>query len=304
MRIFNLFRTKPDHTHTLLTQMIQEQRELINRVDVLTQQVDALRVASTRTSISTPIKTIAVTTQMPDTPRILAFLQHAGISIKTVPIAQEHDDVFNEIALLMGNKYYTITPLLDQIKRTMQHGNSFQLHVGHEQQQAIADMTLVGYKLHELALLCEYLYKKSPQCTIIARPSNEPRAQNFFSGQWLERYIAGMVSTYASEACVNDFEILMNPQVILPNGNNFELDVLIHANQRIYWIETKTGQYQDHIGKYSRLTSELQLPANQMLMILPDIKDSASVNLSMMFRMKVMNITHAHDYLAYELKRR
>ncbi len=305
MSIFDIFR-KPSPTvdTDVLKQIMHDQRIMLSKIEQLTQQIESLKQPAVRTSISTPIKTIVAPYEDPQATHILQFLQQRGINVRTVPNAQEYDGVFNEMATLMGNKYYNIIPLLEQIKKNMQKGSSFWLNIAQSPQQAIADMTLVCNKLHELTLLRDYLYKKAPQYNISARPSNEPRAQNFFSGQWLERYIAQMMRQFASDAWVTDFEILTNPQIIMPNGDHFELDVLVHLNGRIYWIETKTGHYQDHIGKYSKFAELLNLPTGQSVMVLPDANTETTFRLSLMFKMKVMNLSDANEYFLAEFTKR
>lgn len=305
MSIFDIFR-KPSPTvdTDVLKQIMQDQRVMMSKIEQLTQQIESLKQSGVRTSISTPIKTIVAPYEDPQAIQILQFLQQRGINVRTVPNAQEYDGVFNEMATLMGNKYYNIIPLLEQIKKNMQKGSSFWLNIAQSSQQAIADMTLVCNKLHELTLLRDYLYKKAPQYNISARPSNEPRAQNFFSGQWLERYIAQMMRQFANDAWVTDFEILTNPQIIMPNGDDFELDVLVHLNGRIYWIETKTGHYQDHIGKYSKFAELLNLPTGQSVMVLPDANTETTFRLSLMFKMKVMNLSDANEYFLAEFVKR
>ena len=305
MSIFDIFR-KPSPTvdTDVLKQIMQDQRVMLSKIEQLTLQIESLKQSGVRTSISTPIKTIVAPYEDPQATHILQFLQQRGINVRTVPNAQEYDGVFNEMATLMGNKYYNIIPLLEQIKKNMQKGSSFWLNIAQSPQQAIADMTLVCNKLHELTLLRDYLYKKAPQYNISARPSNEPRAQNFFSGQWLERYIAQMMRQFASDAWVTDFEILTNPQIIMPNGDDFELDVLVHLNGRIYWIETKTGHYQDHIGKYSKFAELLNLPTGQSVMVLPDANTETTFRLSLMFKMKVMNLSDANEYFLAEFVKR
>lgn len=305
MSIFDVFRkAAPAIDNEVLTQIMQDQRIMLGKIEQLTQQIESLKQPAVRTSISTPIKTIVAPYEDPQATHILQFLQQRGISVRTVPNAQEYDGVFNEMATLMGNKYYHIIPLLEQIKKNMQKGTSFWLNIAQAPQQAIADMTLVCTRLHELTLLRDYLYKKAPQYNISARPSSEPRAQNFFSGQWLERYIAQMMRQFAVDAWVPDFEILTNPQIIMPNGDDFELDVLVYANGRIYWIETKTGHYQDHIGKYSKFAELLNLPAGQSVMVLPDTNTEITHRLSMMFKMKVMNLSDANEYFLAEFTKR
>ena len=303
MKIFEMLWRKRTNEQEILAQILHNQQILLDRIESLSQQIDGLRANMSRTSISTSMKTVAVPADITHIPRIMQFLQQKNITVKTIPSIQAHDEVFNEIALLMGNKYANIVPLLERIKRCIQNGQQFQFSIANETQQAIADMTLLCTKLHELALLQEYNYKKSPQCIITARPSTESRMQNFISGQWLERYMTLTIKHYANEAGITDFEILTNPQVILPNGNDFELDILFHANQCIYWMECKTGAYQTHIQKYGRLASDFDLPTSQMLMILPDIEDVTTANISRLFHMIVMNLPQAHEFLSAELHR-
>lgn len=303
MSILDFFRRKPTAEQALLEQLLRNQQLMLERIESLSQQIESVRANVSRTSISTSIKTVSVPADTAHIPHILHFLQQKNITVKTVPAPQPHDEVFNEIALVLGNKYATIVPLLERIKRNMQHAHSFQLSLANETQQTINDMTSLGHMLHKLALLPEYSYKKSPQYTIIARPSSEPRVHNFFSGQWLERYMASTVKYYADEAGITDFEILTNPQIILPNGNNFELDIIFHANQRIYWVECKTGTYQSHIPKYSRMANDFDLPTSQMLMILPDADNATTANLSRMFHMQTMNLVQVRDFLSAELHR-
>lgn len=303
MSFFDFFRRKPTNEHALLEQLLQNQQMMMERIESLSQQIDGVRANMSRTSISTSIKTVSVPADTAHIPHITEFLHQKNITVKTVPAPQPHDEVFNEIALVMGNKYANIGPLLDRIKRNMQQANSFQLAIANETQQAISDMTSLAQSLHKLTLLHEYSYKKSPQCIIYARPSAEPRVQNFFSGQWLERFMASTVKFYADEAGIPDFEILTNPQIILPNGNDFELDIIFHANRRIYWVECKTGTYQAHLPKYSRMANDFDLPTSQMLMILPDADDATTAHLSRMYHMQAMNLMQAHDFLSAELHR-
>ena len=54
------------------------------------------------------------------------------------------------------------------------------------------------------------------------------------------------------------FSYLLNPQIILPNGDDFELDLICHVNNFFFWIEAKSGDYQQHINKYSKMSKILK----------------------------------------------
>lgn len=119
--------------------------------------------------------------------------------------------------------------------------------------------------------------------------------RKLFSGKWLERFVLQTVqkSVIAVSAEVGkelDFSYLINPQIILPNGNDFELDVIFHVNGSFYWIEAKTGDYQQHISKYSKLSKTLGLDYNHSIMVLTDIKPEKSNALTSLFSMTVFGL--------------
>jgi len=302
MGLFDIFHRPSSQDH-LLRELIEEQRKLHQRIDELVQHIQTQPPVASKTSISNTLKVSKIVNddQLHDVVHIAQFLQERGIHIKTRRLAQSYDAVYDELAHFMGNKYDNISLLLDNIKKNMQKGTMFRLNIGNHSQQAIADMTLLCNKLHELALLTHYHYLRSPSYLVNARPSNAPIVQNFFSGQWLERYVAQMVYEIVETHQIGPFECITNAQITLANGDSFEFDVMFYINNRIYWLESKTGNYQDHIGKYSRFAEILNLPMPQAIMVLPDAHESLTLNLSRLFHMHVVNLPLLRQHLEYEM---
>ena len=120
-----------------------------------------------------------------------------------------------------------------------------------------------------------------------ATTSNAPIAQRFLSGHWLERYV---LLTLLEALALN--EVLLNPQVILPNGDDFELDVFaIDSLGDPVWIEAKTGDYQVHVQKYSRLVPILGVPPKRAILVHPDIDGQQGEFLSGAYGMTVVNLS-------------
>ncbi len=296
-RIFG--RTANDTHAQLLTQLLEEQRRTANALERLSIQLQQGALRQTSTQLRLP--KIISEHELQTVPILHEFLAKRSIAIKTLRQSQEYDAIHEELALLIGSKYYHVSPLIDHIKRTMQSGQSFTLNLSQYSQAVIADITQLGRKLHELAFLTTYHYQKSPKYIVTARPNTLPEIQNFFSGQWLERYILQVFHGIGQDVQAQLGEAVLNPQIVLPNGDDFELDLLATANGRIYWIECKTGAYQEHIAKYSRFAQILKLPHQQTIMVLPDAHESLTLNLSRMFGMHVVNLTELHDHLDREL---
>jgi hypothetical protein len=296
---------RDQHQTELLAQLLDEQRRTAAALEQLASQIQRLShtQAVRQTSTQMRLPKIASEQDLAKVPTLTQFLAERGIAIKTLRPRQEYDAVHDEVALLLGSKYYSISPLLDNIKRTMQLGQTFNINISQYSQTAIADMTLIGRKLHDLAFLTMYHYQRAPRFLLTARPNTVPEVQNFFSGQWLERYILQVFKGIGQDVQAQLGEAILNPQIVLPNGDDFELDLLATAHGRVYWIECKTGSYQEHITKYSRFAQLLKLPPAQTIMVLPDAHESLTQNLSRMFGMHVVNLTELHDHIDRELSR-
>ena len=114
----------------------------------------------------------------------------------------------------------------------------------------------------------------------------------------------GAVARIATEPSKEvDFSYLINPQVILPNGNDFELDLVFCVNDNFFWIEAKSGDYQQHITKYSRIATLLGLDYEHSIMVLTDIAPNQSDALTSLFGMTVYSLNQLEDGLKDTLVR-
>ena len=223
------------------------------------------------------------------------FLSSKNIKIKFVPPEDAADDIINSLAEFLGNNYTALTELLAKIKSSMQTGGFITLAIKDYPQKDISAICQFCTLLHEIAFLEEYRYFKSPQFLIRAKTTRLPKAQNFFSGKWLERFVLQTVqksvNTVSSEIGKKlDFSYLINPQIILPNGNDFELDLIFHVNKSFYWIEAKTSDFQQHINKYSNISKKIELNSQHSIMVLPNIQPEKSSALTSLFSMTVYGL--------------
>ena len=183
-----------------------------------------------------------------------------------------------------------------KIKSNMQRGGFITLTIKDYTQKDVSDTCQFCTRLHEIAFLKQYKYFKSPQFHIKAKTTTLPTAQNFFSGKWLERFVLqtvqkSVIAISTEVGKVLDFSYLINPQIILANGNDFELDLIFHVNGSFYWIETKTGDYQQHISKYSKMSKMIGLDYKHSIIVLTDIQPEKSNALTSLFSMTVYGLT-------------
>jgi hypothetical protein len=219
------------------------------------------------------------------------FLLSRNVIIKYIPPEEEADEILDKISIFMGNRYSLIKPFYEQIKYNMNSGGSIRMDLRNKTQEEVSAICQLATMLHEIAFLEEYNYLKSPRFLLFARPSRIPKALNFFSGKWLENFVKSQVISILQQVNPDlKFSYLLNPQIKLPNGDDFELDLLFAIENEIYWLEAKTGDYQRYIEKYSKVSQILKLDWNSCFMILTNITPSGADALKKLFRMNVVPI--------------
>ncbi|MFT0814480.1 hypothetical protein [Synechococcus sp. OH20] len=225
-----------------------------------------------------------------DVSKIELFLSSKNIKIKSIDV-KEKEEKLDQIAAFMGNRYSLIKRFYGMIKSNMNSGNSFSINLKDEPQQVISSTCQVAKELHGIAFLEEYRYFKAPRYLLVARPSRSSQALNFLSGKWLERYVRDkLICLAASQAEKIDFSYITNAQVTLPNGADFEMDLFFHINDQFYWVESKTGEYQDKVQKYSKIASDLGLQKNQVFMVLTDVSQDVKTSLSSLYHLSVISV--------------
>ncbi|MGC8759174.1 MAG: hypothetical protein ACP5UT_06680 [Bryobacteraceae bacterium] len=221
------------------------------------------------------------------------FLDSRGIRVRRVPPPHPADPVLDQLALYLGQRYEALKDVLGWIKRTMQTGGNWHLKLAGRPQEVIGACCQFCHRLHQLAFLTDYRYHRAPRCLIEARTSTAPEAQNFFSGQWLERFVRQQVE--AAGATSNGAAVLANAQVVLSNNDDFELDLLVEFQGTICWIESKTGPYQQYVRKYSQMARMLGLGARQSFLVLAGVAPGVCEELSRLTQMTVCRPEEFYD---------
>ncbi|MFS8796605.1 hypothetical protein NW807_05275 [Synechococcus sp. R70.1] len=225
-----------------------------------------------------------------DISKIKSFLNSKNIKIRSIDM-EEEEEKLDQIADLMGSQYSLIKRFYGMIKSSMNSGNSFSTNLRDEPQQVIGTTCQVATELYKIAFLEEYRYFRAPRCLLVARASRSPQALNFLSGNWLERYVRNRLICLAKRQTGKiDFSYIANAKVTLSNGDDFEMDLLFHVNDQFYWVESKTGEYQDKVQKYSKIASDLGLQRNQAIIVLTDVSQDAKTSLSSLYHLSVISV--------------
>lgn len=225
----------------------------------------------------------------PVTSPAVAALNSRGIRIKVLPPPSEGDELFDRFSMFLGDRYNHLSDLLRWLKRCMQGGDRFTMNLRSTPQEHITSICQFCGDLHKAAFLTSFRYSKSPLFKLEATVSNAPHVQKLLGGHWLERYVVLTVCRHGIT------DLLLNPQVILPNGDDFELDIFatdIHGEP--LWIEAKTGDYQNHVVKYSKMARVLGLNRERSILLVPDLPRDQCRSLGGLYGLTVLNMEMWH----------
>lgn len=221
-------------------------------------------------------------------------MENKNIKIKKINNAV---DIFDDIALFMGNKYSLIKNIYILIKRDLNLKTGINLVMKNKIPEEISAATNLCLKLYNIAFLEEYIYLKSPKFILRCKAGKSSIGTNFLTGGWFERYTFLILRDIfkLNEISEEDYEILTNVHIILPNNNILELDILIYYNNKYFYIELKTGDYQKCIKKYSDIVKVLNF--DMSFFIHTDINELIANQLTNIMNMHVVNINNMKEIL-------
>lgn len=194
-----------------------------------------------------------------------------GITVQSFRTEHVEDTQVNQMTWYMGERFKSIEPFLATIKRHIS-GEKFRFSMVNFHQRQISDVCQFAIMAHTLGFLTRYQYY-SKQRIIVGCVAATPKVQNFFNGLWFERYIVQKINKI-----INSYEqhvqqrlnivMLENVIIILNNGNQREIDLLISVNDEIYYIEAKTGDIDGSFyQKYRKIAGFLDIPNKRMIVV-------------------------------------
>ena len=219
--------------------------------------------------------------------KVVQWLESHKITVKNYKQQTAADAIFDQVAIFLGERFDSVRKVHDQIRKTLSTGSSFKVNFSSCTQEEIANSTQLCTILHEYAFLSSYRYHKTSK-TISATPQRVGNVINFFSGGWYERFIFLKVIALLKEQ-KKDHLFLLNPQIALPSGDDFELDLFFLVNNEPVWIECKTGDYQPHIVKYSNVRKTLAIPKERSVLTILGIPDQLTAQLTNVYNVVVVN---------------
>jgi hypothetical protein len=219
-------------------------------------------------------------------PSLILDLSARNITVKNYK-QPESDNVFEQLATFLGERFDDLKRLLDRIKKNLSTGSSFTLKLSSSSE--ISDTTQFCELLSKYAFLSKYWYDRNSKIIHATPPSIANKAAiNFFSGGWFEQFVFYKVRSFLSQNSL-EYDYLMNPTISLPDGQDFELDLIFLIRNNLLWLECKTGNYQSYIAKYSKVRPMLTIPKENSILIILGITDDLTSTLTNLYDITIAN---------------
>jgi regulator of replication initiation timing len=231
---------------------------------------------------------------------IIRWFKAKQITVEPDKAAMDISGFFDEIAVKLGDNYAVLSEFCEKIKRVRGGQTQFTLDIAARNPKDI-DIIIKSLKeLYDNAFITRYVHNKYDKKIYISLQT-VPKIVNFFNGDWLEWYALMKVATLLVDKKVK-FSCLRGFQVHFPNQERNEIDLFFLINGKTpLWIECKSGEFRQFIGKYSTLRKRLQLEKANSLLLVLGMPDEKVVGLTNTFELTVVNENNFLQHIAQKI---
>ena len=207
-------------------------------------------------------------------------LRCLGFTVDQVRPSFEQTEELNKLAAYIGEHWEIFRSLWMDFKRALQGRGGVAKKVGNYAPVDVSYICNLCTRMRDFAFLTSYTYRKAPHFFLQASISQMPPAQSFIGGEWFERFLLTEVKAALDAYCAprnvtKKLRYINDTVVILPNQKGAEMDIFCEIDGLYFWLEAKTGDYQQHVEKYDCMAKSLHLPAKQVMVVILDLPETA-----------------------------
>lgn len=221
---------------------------------------------------------------------IVEWFQHQNIHVNVNHQALDTTGFFDEIAMQLGDKYDTLKLVSEKIKYIQQKGyTNVKLTLSKNNQKQTKTITQFCRELYDYSFLARSPYYQKDEKVLRLTLQTAPAIVNFFNGEWMEWFVFMKLLDYFREKAIPT-AALRSLEVTFPNEDLHELDVFFLINNRLpLCIECKSGEFRQHIKKYSTLRKRLNLGETRFLLCVMGLSDEQARGLTSMYDLTFVN---------------
>lgn len=295
----------------LLEQLVEVLERIARRLEGLEQELRLLRerglapdgrweAEGNSALISATVPNMIASEDMPS-PEVLlrAWLKKRDLTLQNVTLLKGTEEPWDWFARFLGDRFEHLRPFYERWKRALSLRQEIILNLQDASPRQISDTVQFALKLKEAALIADYQYNSATR-TLRVSPVFDSDIINFVTGGWLERYIGRLLWSMVDRLGLKPHRFLgfRNVQIVLPNHQQTELDVLALYNDQVLWLESKTGDYSASVERWKQNNTYLQIPPTHAgIVLLDSISTQARQMLEQRTGMQVLSLGDLSPFL-------
>lgn len=217
----------------------------------------------------------------------LEWLRLRGIAVRHESPPDYDYSALDHLSKLLGEHRKDVRRVFDAIRAALSDKGIIRVDLSRASQEELSYSTQMCTIMRDHALLREYHYAKGRRL-VLGNVLREGYIINYLTGKWFERFVHLKVSALL-QAHSLQADLLVNPKIIFPNGDDFELDLFWTVDSTPLWIECKTGDYSEHVVKYAKVRKSLHVPAERSILVVYGLDDWRCNSLTKLHGINITN---------------
>lgn len=200
---------------------------------------------------------------------LVDYLKGQGILVYEGQDDLNGNEAFEHLARHLGTHFDVLANFYEKVKRCVATGRGQRIDIDGFTPAERSAAVQFGTLLHRHGMLKDFYYHRSPKKQLRVIPTKDGQVGQFLTGGWLEIYVSSMLSRRL-RAAVNPakYQLLYNVKGALPDGREFEADVMAAVDGRLFWLECKTGHWQDYSARFRGLVPIFGVDRNSGALLL------------------------------------
>ncbi len=230
---------------------------------------------------------------------LVDHLRERGVLVYEGQDDLNRNEAFEHLARHLGAHFDLLAPFYEKLKRLVASGRGSKFEVEHLTDEERSAAVQFGTLLHRHGMLKDFYYHRSPKRALRVIPTKDGKTGQFLTGGWLEIFVSMMLSRrLRAHVSPARCQLLYNVKGALPDGREFEADIMAVVEDRMFWLECKTGNWQDYAARFRGLVKIFGVDRNSgglLLLRAPDANTRSRA--TDMLEMTLLSLPEVDGYI-------
>ena len=208
---------------------------------------------------------------------LVDYLRERGVIVFEGSDDLARNEAFEHLARHIGQHFHLVANFYEKLKRCVATGHQQRIDIENYGDKERSAAIQLGTLLHRHGMLKDFYYHRSPKKQLRVIPTQDGEVAQFLTGGWLENYVSWLLSRrLKARLSPARFQVLFNVKGTLPDGREFEADLMAWVDGRLLWIECKTGNWQDYAARFRGLVKIFGVERDSAALLLLRAPDAAT----------------------------